>query len=167
MHERRFSQWLPWAERDKHKSKSQPGIYAIAVTKRPFSATAFNWTAEIVYIGMTNSVAGLAGRLKQFDNTIRGKRGHGGADRLRYRYRDYGHFVANAFVAVAGFRCDPKSATPRDLRAMGAVAKFEYQCLAEYVQRFGRLPEFNDKKKSPKFSLAVPRSKRRSSEQPG
>ena len=37
---------------------------------------------------MTNSIAGIKGRLKQFDNTIIGKGGHGGADRVRYKYQD-------------------------------------------------------------------------------
>lgn len=33
---------------------------------------------------------------------------------------------------------------------MGRVARFEYECMAEYASRFGRLPEFNDMKRSPK-----------------
>jgi hypothetical protein len=37
---------------------------------------------------------------------------------------------------------------------MGEVAKFEFACLAEYAERFNRLPEFNDKTKSLKFSKA-------------
>ena len=36
---------------------------------------------------------------------------------------------------------------------MGEVAKLEYDCFAEYVEKFGNLPEFNDKSKSPKYSL--------------
>jgi hypothetical protein len=34
---------------------------------------------------------------------------------------------------------------------MGDVAKFEYDCLANYFEKFKELPEFNDKQKSPKF----------------
>ena len=33
---------------------------------------------------------------------------------------------------------------------MGRIAKHEYDCFAAFVEMFGRLPEFNDKKKSPK-----------------
>jgi len=28
---------------------------------------------------------------------------------------------------------------------MGEIAKFEYDCMAIYVEKFGHLPEFNDK----------------------
>ena len=33
---------------------------------------------------------------------------------------------------------------------MGDVVRAEYLAFAEYAKRFGRLPEFNDKEKSPK-----------------
>jgi len=46
-----------------------------------------------------------------------------------------------------------KSNTPKDLRIMGHVAKFEYDCFAIYVEKFGKLPEFNNKRESPKYSL--------------
>ena len=42
----------------------------------------FDWIKEIIYIGMTNSKGGLKNRLQQFDNTIAGKTGHGGAQRV-------------------------------------------------------------------------------------
>jgi hypothetical protein len=38
---------------------------------------------------------------------------------------------------------------------MGDVARFEYWCLAHFVERFHRLPNFNDKKKAPKFSKSL------------
>jgi hypothetical protein len=33
---------------------------------------------------------------------------------------------------------------------MGNVVKQEYECFAVFVEKFGKLPEFNDKKRSPK-----------------
>ena len=102
---------------------------------------------------MTNSQAGLKGRLKQFDNTIVGKSGHGGADRFRFKHQNYQELVDQLFVSVCSFECDVKSNKPEDFRIMGDVAKFEYECFATYVEKFGKMPEFNDKKLSPKYSL--------------
>jgi hypothetical protein len=38
---------------------------------------------------------------------------------------------------------------------MGNVARFEYLCFAEFAERFGRLPRFNDKANAPKYSKRV------------
>jgi hypothetical protein len=149
---------MPWERRGEHEHLAYPGVYVIATPKRPLGSRRFDWTPDIVYVGMTNAVGGLASRLQQFANTLDGKRGHGGADRVRLRYRRHTEFARHAFVAVAAFRCDPRSAQPRDLRVMGNVARFEFQCLAAYVELFGRLPEFNDKRRSPKFSVTVGRT---------
>ncbi len=102
---------------------------------------------------MTNSKAGLKGRLKQFDNTIIGKTGHGGADRFRFKHGNYKELADKLYVSACTFECDVESNDPKDLRIMGKVAKFEYDCFAEYVEKFGELPEFNNKKESPKYSL--------------
>jgi hypothetical protein len=100
---------------------------------------------------MTNSVAGLKGRLKQFDNTIFGKPGfHGGADRFLTDYPNYTSLTEILYVSVAPFECDVKSSTSIDLLTMGDVAKAEYECFAKYKKLFGRLPKYNDKKISPK-----------------
>lgn len=48
------------------------------------------------------------------------------------------------------FKCDVNSNTVEDLLIMGKVAEYEYICFAEYRKRFGILPEFNNKKLSPK-----------------
>jgi len=128
-------------------------VYVIAKSRRRLANSRFTWSGEIVYIGMTNGVAGLIGRLKQFDDTISDRRlQHGGADRVRMRYAHYEQLVPALFVSIASFKCDPTSLRPRDLRKMGEVAKFEFVCLARFVERFGRLPEFNDRQASPKFS---------------
>ena len=63
------------------------------------------------------------------------------------------------YVAVAPFKCNVVSNLPKDLRKMGQVVKFEYLCLAAYVEKFGVLPEFNNKKESPKYSLTLGRMK--------
>jgi hypothetical protein len=107
---------------------------------------------------MTNSAGGLRARLKQFDNTIVGKTGHGGADRVRYKHQIYQKLVEELYVSVAAFPCNVKSNQPRDLMVMGEVAKFEYDCFAEFVKKHGSLPEFNDKKSAPKYSLTIGRA---------
>ena len=42
------------------------------------------------------------------------------------------------------------SRTPKDLNVKGDVLKHEFTCFAKYVEKYGQLPEFNDKKKSSK-----------------
>jgi hypothetical protein len=42
---------------------------------------------------------------------------------------------------------------------MGNVAKFEYQCFSQYVEKYGELPEFNNKKEAKKYSLTYGREK--------
>jgi len=153
-----FSKWSKWEERNKAPDIRNPGIYAIAISEKDIAGDHFQWIHEVVYIGMTNSIAGLKGRLKQFDNTIIGKRGHGGADRVRYKHQDYKKLVNKLFVAIAPFNCDVQSNKPKDLRVMGDVAKFEYDCFAQFVEKFASLPEFNNKKKSKKYSLTIGRS---------
>jgi hypothetical protein len=153
MHERRFCQWTPWSERKAIADSGYPGVYVIARSMQDISGTRFKWLDRIIYVGMTNAISGLSGRLKQFDVTVRGRTTrHGGADRVRFKHQNYERLASSLFVAVAPFKCDPSSHLPGDLRKMGEVAKFEFACLAEYAERFDRLPQFNDKRKSPKYS---------------
>ena len=161
MKRRRFSRWLRWLDRNEHLGINYPGIYAIAYTRNRLAGKLFTWRPDIIYIGMTNGIGGLRSRLQQFDNTIAGKTGHGGADRVRYKFRKYKPLSQRLYVAVAVFDCDVTSASPTDLRKMGDVAQFEYRCLADFAERFERVPAFNDKKNAPKFSLTVGRAKRR------
>jgi hypothetical protein len=155
MKKRRLSRWLRWLDRNQHLGVHFPGVYVIAYTRGRLAGKLFAWRPEIIYIGMTNSAGGLRSRLQQFDNTIAGKTRHGGADRVRFRYRKYKPLSRRLFVAVAVFDCDVTSTSPTDLRVMGDVAQFEYCCLADFAERFGRVPTFNDKKNAPKFSLTV------------
>lgn len=157
MYEDKFTAWIRWADRESADNIRYPGIYACAISPSNLTGLPFTWLQEIAYIGMTNSITGLKGRLKQFDYTIAGKTGHGGADRVRYRYNNYGSLTNNLFVAIVPFECDVKSNIPDDLRIMGEVCQFEYNCFAHYVDKFGNLPEFNNKKLSPKYSLTIGR----------
>ncbi|MDO6463482.1 hypothetical protein [Pseudoalteromonas carrageenovora] len=157
MYENRFTNWVRWCDRNVTEEVKYPGIYIVAVADEDISGSNFSWTTDIAYVGMTNSLKGLAGRLKQFDNTIKGKSGHGGADRMRLKYQNYNELVNKLYVAVAPFTCNVKSHKPEDLRVMGEVAKFEYDCFACFTELFGCLPEFNDHVKSPKYSLTIGR----------
>jgi hypothetical protein len=99
---------------------------------------------------MTNGQGGLRYRLKQFDDTIWGGSGHGGAARFFYKHPKYEVLTLRLYVAVHCIECDVISNKPKDLRLMGDVCKLEYECFALYAEKFGCLPEFNDKKRSPK-----------------
>jgi hypothetical protein len=145
-----FSDWYSWKGKDTIYGRKFPGIYCIAISDTNISGQKFNWIREIKYIGMTNSKGGLQARLKQFDNTINWKEGHGGACRFRYKYPDYQSLIKKLFVSICYRECDVTSIYPNDLNIMGEVAKLEYTSFAEYVRRFNELPEFNDKEKSPK-----------------
>jgi hypothetical protein len=145
-----FSQWVRWKDRNTLDGVRQPGVYVLAVTTAVLDKKAFDWIEEIAYFGMTNSKGGLKSRLRQFDNTIQWKEGHGGAHRFRNKYRDYHELIKILFVSVSPIECDVRSKTPENLRKMGEIEYLEYFCFAEYVKHYGRLPEFNDKKRSPK-----------------
>jgi hypothetical protein len=148
-----FTKWTKWSDRNSLNGIEYPGIYCIAISETDLSTKLFEYIPELKYIGMTNSKAGLKGRLRQFDNTIKGKVGHGGADRFRYKYQDYQDLISNLFVSVCCFECNVESNKPDDLLIMGEVTKLEYVCFSEYVKKHGNLPEFNDKKGSKKYSL--------------
>jgi len=159
MNTEKFSNWFKWENKNKAENIKFPGIYILAVSTKNLEGKKFDWILEVEYVGMTNSMAGLKGRLKQFNNTIIGKTGHGGADRFRYEYQNYNELINKLYVSVIPFICDVKSNSPKDLRIMGEVAKFEYDCFAKYVELYDRLPKFNDKKASKKYSLTYGRNK--------
>jgi hypothetical protein len=146
----RFSNWTRWRDRDQLPGIKFPGVYVIVLSDKDIASTPFTWCKEIIYIGMTNSKGGLKSRLQQFENTINGKEGHGGAVRVRFKHRDYNALVSKLFVSVSHTECDVTSNKPSDLRLMGNVAQQEFECFASFAEMFGRLPEFNDKKNSPK-----------------
>lgn len=152
MVKRIFSRWVKFTDRNSLENINYPGVYCIAITDKNLSSKEFDLIEDIKYVGMTNSINGLKGRLYQFDNTIKGKRGHGGADRFRFKHKDYLSLVKMLYVSVNPFKCNVTTNKPYDLRIMGEVAQFEYEYLARYVEKYGQLPEFNDKKLSLKDS---------------
>lgn len=147
----KFSNWIKWSDRNNLNDLQYPGIYAISYNEHYINNNSFDWMREIIYIGMTNSKGGLKRRLRQFDYTISGKgNNHSGAKRVRDKYNNYDKLIKYLCVAVRPFKCDVTSIKEEDLRIMGKVTEYEYICFAEYVKRFGMLPEFNNKKSSPK-----------------
>lgn len=147
----KFSKWVSWDERAILGGLQYPGVYALAKTLKPIGGTRFTYIKEIVYFGMTNSKGGLRSRLKQFDNVMLGKRGHGGADRFLFKFPNVRRLRKQLYVAISVTECDVSSNSPKDLLLMGNVAKQEYECWAKYVRRYKRLPLFNDKLNSPKI----------------
>jgi hypothetical protein len=145
-----FSNWIKWNNRNTLANIEYPGVYIIAISTEDLTGKSFRWIEDISYVGMTNSKGGLRNRLQQFENTISGKEGHGGAKRFRFKYPNYAKLNRLLYVAVKPFICDVTSNKVKDLKIMGKVVKHEYDCIAEYVRKIHRLPEFNDKKRSPK-----------------
>lgn len=151
----KFSHWEKFDLRQKILNR-WPGIYSIAISENDISGTDFDYIKDIVYFGMTNSKTGLKGRLEQFNNTLRRKKGpgHGGAARFLYdclQHSEDGDSLAKRlYVAVCTFECDVTSIARKDLEKMGAVACAEYLAFAQYAEIYGHLPKYNDKKNSPK-----------------
>lgn len=143
MYEEMFSCWSSWKDRGTLKDIKYPGVYAIAISRSYIAELPFSWNRTIKYVGMTCSPSGLKGRLRQFDDTIIGKRGHGGADRFIYKHPDPDALKKKLYVSIVPFQCDAAAAKPVDLRTLGEVVRFEYLCLAEHRELFSKLPEFN------------------------
>ena len=151
----RFSKWKAWQSRHEIEGLHFPGVYALAISRTGLAGKDFAWPREIVYFGMTNAISGLKGRLKQFNNTLSGKFGHGGAERFRYDFPLANELFSQLYVAVCPFKCDVRSGSPTDLFVMGSVVKAEYECLAQFAELFGHLPKYNDKKNAPKLGKCV------------
>lgn len=149
----KFSNWVNWINRNSLAEIEFPGIYCISVIESDLANISFQFIREIKYIGMTNSKGGLKSRLNQFNNTLKNSLQHGGADRFMHKFNEpYVELVQKMFVSIWSFECEVDSNKYEDLITMGEVAKSEYICFAEYVKNFKELPEFNNKKDSPKFS---------------
>jgi hypothetical protein len=147
----KFSQWMKFDDREQLDNMAWPGVYAIAISRTNIAGTAFRYLKEISYFEFTNSTSGIRGRLNQFNNTLRDRRGpgHSGAQRFWHRYANGDALAKMLYVSVCSFKCDVSSNAPKDLRTIGNVVRAEYLAFAEYAERFGRLPRFNDKKNSP------------------
>jgi hypothetical protein len=145
-----FSRWASWGDREILDGLHLPGVYALAISEISLAGKPFSFRSDVVYFGMTNAASGLRGRLGQFQNTIRGKSGHGGADRFRYDFPRFAKLEPVLYVAVLSVKCSVTSNSPRDLLQMGRVAMKEYECFAQHVRIHGKLPKYNDKKNAPK-----------------
>ena len=156
--ERYFSSWHKWSDRESYAGIKYPGIYIAAISSQPLTGKPFSYSDKIVYVGMTNSVKGLKGRLIQFDNTIAMAHcQHGGADRVLYRHQDYEKLKKKLYISMRHWQCNPANPTPKDLRTMGKVAAAEFELFALCIENLGDLPEFNRKKQSKKYSLTYGR----------
>lgn len=143
----KFSKWIKWTERNELGGINYPGIYAIAKSPKSLHGTQFSWRQNIIYIGMTNSKAGLRGRLRQFEDTINGKSGHGGALRVIYEHgtRPKNKYL-DLYVAILPVIVDVTELSYVNLLKMAEVPRLEYIAWSEYFKANGRLPQFNDKK---------------------
>jgi hypothetical protein len=71
---------------------------------------------------------------------------------MRFEFRSYNRLKSRLYLAVRPMRCDASDISPKTLRTFGRVARFEFECMARYLERFGRLPHFNDKPSARKYS---------------
>jgi hypothetical protein len=139
-----FTLWQKWDSRTSLPNLGCPGIYAIAIHSECLDGKKFDWIKEIVYIGMTNSKGGLKSRLKQFDYVLKGKTGHGGAERFMHDWQeDMKILNSQLYVAVAPHTCNVLTIGQKDLVEMGNVAKAEYEAWAAYAEKYAALPKYN------------------------
>jgi hypothetical protein len=145
------TKWFSWEKRNTIPNRNQPAIYYIAYIDKNIEGQAFNYIEEIVYIGMTISKNGLKGRLDQFQKAMFGSEGvHGGAERVRFKYKNAKSFFDNAYVSACIFEISKNRNTADDWRIKGDCVGHEYKSFADYIDKYKKLPEFNDQKKSKK-----------------
>lgn len=145
------TKWYKWVYRNEIANKRQPAVYFIAFSDKDISSEDFAIIEDIVYIGMTISVSGLKGRLDQFEHAMRGKNGiHGGAERVRFKHTNPDDFFNKAYISAKIFEISPSKNKPDDWRIKGDCVEHEYKSFAEYLEKYQRLPEFNDQKRSKK-----------------
>jgi hypothetical protein len=150
-----FSSWKRWPDRNEYYGISFPGVYVVAISDEDLSGLKFSYLDDIVYVGMTNAVKGLRGRLSQFDNTISKKHWqHGGADRLLFKHRNYKKLINKLYISMQHWECDPSQKSASDLLTMGEVLKMEFVTMAKCIQHrpCKQIPVFNDMKNSPKYT---------------
>jgi hypothetical protein len=144
------TKWYKWGKRNEIVNKNQPAIYYIAYSETDISNRDFSLLKEIVYIGMTVSIGGLKSRLDQFEATMKGKTGHGGAARVLFKHKSYDTFFRKAYVSAKIFPISETRDTPSDWRIKSECVGLEYKSFADYLEQYKMLPEFNDLKKSRK-----------------
>ncbi len=145
------SNWKKWNQKNSTQNLNQPGIYYLAYSENDISDTPFDMIKEIIYIGMTISKNGVKGRLGQFVSAMKGKKGiHGGGDRVKFKHNDEKSFFDKLYVSVCSFQLSNSGETSNDWRIKAECVKHEYVSFADYIDKQGQLPEFNDQKRSKK-----------------
>ncbi|MCK5542828.1 MAG: hypothetical protein KAI40_09050 [Desulfobacterales bacterium] len=75
---------------------------------------------------------------------------HGGAERVRFKHQNAMEFFQNVCVSIKSFPLSENQNPSFDWRQKGECVKHEYVSFANYIDRYGELPEFNDQDKSRK-----------------
>ena len=86
----------------------------------------------------------------QFEATMNGKTGHGGAERVLFKHKNPDKFFSKAYVSAKIFPLSATRDTPNDWRTKSKCVGFEFKSFADYLEKYNMLPEFNDHKKSKK-----------------
>jgi hypothetical protein len=144
------TKWYKWENRNEIPNNDEPAIYFIAYSPNDISNTEFSLIRDIIYIGMTISQGGLKSRLRQFEATMNGRSGHGGAVRVRFKHKNKDAFFKKAYISARIFPISVGRDTPNDWRIKGDCVGFEYKSFADYHEKYKMLPEFNDHNKSKK-----------------
>lgn len=125
-----------------------PGVYLLACpekSRRDLEGQKIN-VKDVDYVGMSNSKAGLAGRLRQFKRAIEGRRGHSGGNNFVQHKGKYSKLKHGPFYfAVWNTECCNKKSAPEanDFRAMGHVACLEQYAIAYVKEKNRRVPKLN------------------------
>lgn len=144
--ELKFNNWKVWDDRESIKNCDFPGVYLIAISDENLRGKRIRWK-HVSYIGMTNSVSGLKGRWNQFQNSIRGKRGHSGGNKIFSKLRHYEQWHNKLYVSAMPIICNVKTPSPNDQLKMGWVTFLEYEAFSKYNSSISdrTRPPFNTK----------------------
>lgn len=141
-----FGQWCHWSEIGQIANLNFPGVYALAITSEHLSGKSMKYN-QVSYIGMSNSLAGIKGRLSQLNRSINGKFGHSGGRSIRNKYGVYIDWKANLYlyVSICPVICDVSKRSVKDLQLMGAVSYMEYEAFSLFRKKVPKkgIPEFN------------------------
>lgn len=142
--------WTKWENRSQIPQIREPGVYFIALSGQDISGQTFCVIEEIIYIGVSISQKGVLGRFYQFQKAMEGKNGvHGGAERVRFKHTNAKTFFESAYICVKPFPLTENDPV-YNWKQKGECLKQEYVSIANYLEQFGRVPEFNDQNRSKK-----------------
>lgn len=132
----KFSNWLPWDERDKLPSCREPGVYILAHFSEAPKGVADPLDSHIRYIGQTCAQGGVIRRLRRFDASARlGVAGHSGGQNY---HQHYGSIQERLYVA-AYIPKDHKSEAERN----ALIRYVERKVIWTFVVRRKSLPKCN------------------------